>query len=223
MLTCLQLQWGVVLIERGRSGHRRAGLRENLSLVLSFPTWRPHWLLGPKPAPSYVHWGLQVTECRWVSGPFWRCPAAASGCSGPAFWWPGPRWLQPLVDVPNLPSLSRHQASPPVSEDDYSTFAVKTETVARTSLPTYTSLHPHLYHFSPFSLRGESDLDGFGGKYVPMKSGKPGLLQSMGSQRVGHDRATELSWWSHCPHQNQKYLSPPQSFLDTLTYAINEY
>ena len=27
-------------------------------------------------------------------------------------------------------------------------------------------------------------------------AGRPGALQSMGSQRVGHDRATELNWWS---------------------------
>ena len=26
-------------------------------------------------------------------------------------------------------------------------------------------------------------------------TGKPGVLQSMGSQRVGHNRATELNWW----------------------------
>ena len=25
-------------------------------------------------------------------------------------------------------------------------------------------------------------------------AGKPGVLQFMGSQRVGHDRATELNW-----------------------------
>lgn len=41
---------------------------ENLSLVLSFLTWHPHQLLGPKPALSCVHWGLQVTVCRWASG-----------------------------------------------------------------------------------------------------------------------------------------------------------
>ena len=26
-------------------------------------------------------------------------------------------------------------------------------------------------------------------------TGKPGILQSLGSQRVGHGRATELNWW----------------------------
>ena len=26
-------------------------------------------------------------------------------------------------------------------------------------------------------------------------TGRPGVLQSMGLQRVGHDRATELNWW----------------------------
>ena len=29
-------------------------------------------------------------------------------------------------------------------------------------------------------------------------TGKPGMLQSMGSQRVGHDWATELNWTEHC-------------------------
>ena len=28
-------------------------------------------------------------------------------------------------------------------------------------------------------------------------TGKPVMLQSMGSQRVGHDWATELNWWSY--------------------------
>ena len=27
------------------------------------------------------------------------------------------------------------------------------------------------------------------------RTGKPGVLRSMGSQRVGHDWATELNWW----------------------------
>ena len=31
---------------------------------------------------------------------------------------------------------------------------------------------------------------------------KPGMLQSMGSQRVGHDWATELNWkWTYCIHR----------------------
>ena len=30
-------------------------------------------------------------------------------------------------------------------------------------------------------------------------TGKPGVLQSMGSQRVGHDRVTELKWWTIIP------------------------
>ena len=29
-------------------------------------------------------------------------------------------------------------------------------------------------------------------------TGKPGVLQSMGSQRVGHDWTTELNWTMHC-------------------------
>ena len=28
-------------------------------------------------------------------------------------------------------------------------------------------------------------------------TGRPGVLQSMGSQRVGHDWATELNWWPY--------------------------
>ena len=31
-------------------------------------------------------------------------------------------------------------------------------------------------------------------------TGRPGVLQSMGSQRVGHDWATELSWAGCCDH-----------------------
>ena len=29
-------------------------------------------------------------------------------------------------------------------------------------------------------------------------TGRPGMLQSMGSQRVGHNWATELNWWRFC-------------------------
>lgn len=62
MLIWLQLQWGVCWLSREVT---TAGWAfETLSLVLSFLTWHPHQLLGPKPALSCVHWGLQVTECR---------------------------------------------------------------------------------------------------------------------------------------------------------------
>ena len=44
-------------------------------------------------------------------------------------------------------------------------------------------------------------------------TGWPGVLQSMGSQRVGHDWATELNWKSTDYNVNQvsKYLSSPPS------------
>ena len=32
-------------------------------------------------------------------------------------------------------------------------------------------------------------------------TGRPGVLQSMGSQRVGHDWATQLNWWTVKEHQ----------------------
>ena len=37
-------------------------------------------------------------------------------------------------------------------------------------------------------------------------TGKPGMLQSMGSQRVGHDRVTELNWTEHMVLEVRKYL-----------------
>ena len=39
-------------------------------------------------------------------------------------------------------------------------------------------------------------------------TGKPGMLQSMGSQRVGHDWAIELNWIFHCI-----YVPHPYPFL----------
>ena len=48
-------------------------------------------------------------------------------------------------------------------------------------------------------------------------TGKPVVLQSMGSQRVGHDWATELNWWSSSPtpgqisgenHNSKRYMHP---------------
>ena len=38
-------------------------------------------------------------------------------------------------------------------------------------------------------------------------TGKPGLLQSMGSQRVGHDWATELNWTERLPLPSQPIVS----------------
>ena len=39
-------------------------------------------------------------------------------------------------------------------------------------------------------------------------TGKPGVLRFMGSQRVGHDWATELTdWLNHCSHYKLNYLS----------------
>ena len=36
-------------------------------------------------------------------------------------------------------------------------------------------------------------------------SQKPGVLQSMGSQRVGHNWATELNWWNHVCETLEKF------------------
>ena len=48
---------------------------------------------------------------------------------------------------------------------------------------------------------------------------KPGMLQSMGSQRVGHDWATELNWWNNGINQDGiSYLS--QHFTSTVVIQI---
>ena len=39
-------------------------------------------------------------------------------------------------------------------------------------------------------------------------TGRPGVLQPMGSQRVGHDWATELNWYSFSFYDEHIYLSP---------------
>ena len=44
-------------------------------------------------------------------------------------------------------------------------------------------------------------------------TGRPGVLQSMGSQRVGHDRVTELNWWSACKIPTTKCYSLLCNFL----------
>ena len=38
------------------------------------------------------------------------------------------------------------------------------------------------------------------------RTGKPGVLQSMGSQRVGHDRATELNHPTHRPKKEEHFF-----------------
>ena len=45
------------------------------------------------------------------------------------------------------------------------------------------------------------------GKLWELMTGRPGMLQSMGSQRVGHDWATELNWWLFpCCNEPAEYL-----------------
>ena len=43
-------------------------------------------------------------------------------------------------------------------------------------------------------------------------TGRPAVLQSMGSQRVGHDWATELNW-TECVSVNPKFLIHPYPLL----------
>ena len=43
-------------------------------------------------------------------------------------------------------------------------------------------------------------------------TGKPGILQSMMSQRVGHDWATELNWWFHISCRIVFYISVGNAF-----------
>ena len=44
-------------------------------------------------------------------------------------------------------------------------------------------------------------------------TGKPGVLQSMGSPRVGHDWVTELNWWAHVTVFVLWILFPLQKWL----------
>ena len=43
-------------------------------------------------------------------------------------------------------------------------------------------------------------------------TGRPGVLQSMVSQRVGHNGATELNWMSNSHHHTMKYVLPISLF-----------
>ena len=61
-------------------------------------------------------------------------------------------------------------------------------------------------------------------------TGRPGVLQSMGSQRVGHDWATELNWGELRSHKlsttvkNKKQQHPPQLYWDKFThYKIHPF
>ena len=42
-------------------------------------------------------------------------------------------------------------------------------------------------------------------------TGRPGMLQFMGSQRVGHDWATELNWLFHCVMEYHLFIQPDSS------------
>ena len=47
------------------------------------------------------------------------------------------------------------------------------------------------------------------------RTGKPGLLQSMGSQRIGHDWATELNWTEHTFTLIISYIHSYNNFIHT--------
>ena len=57
-------------------------------------------------------------------------------------------------------------------------------------------------------------------------TGNLGVLQPMGLQRVGHDWATELNWWSYrtvqhrCPFLHQREGSLFQKLLFTFTFSF---
>ena len=50
-------------------------------------------------------------------------------------------------------------------------------------------------------------------------AGRPGMLQSMGSQRVGHDWATELNWTEVLFFPNLRFLSRIQANLKQMHYS----
>ena len=53
----------------------------------------------------------------------------------------------------------------------------------------------HCFHFSPFYLPWSDE------------TGKPGVLQFMGSQRVGHDWVTELNWTDGTRYHDLRFLN----------------
>ena len=48
------------------------------------------------------------------------------------------------------------------------------------------------------------------------RTGKPGVLRSMGSQRVGHDWATELNWWYPALYPSTLHLLSQPEFSYSL-------
>ena len=52
-------------------------------------------------------------------------------------------------------------------------------------------------------------------------TGRPGVLQFMGSQRVGHDWATELNWMDQC-FKVYKVSKPTQKDIDNLIILLNK-
>ena len=65
--------------------------------------------------------------------------------------------------------------------------------------------------------------------WLEVSDGKPGVLQSMGSQRVRHDRTTEMNWlmkeripWIHSISHSELYTSTfsPPSILFTILYSF---
>ena len=51
---------------------------------------------------------------------------------------------------------------------------------------------------------------------------RPSMLQSRGSQRVGHDWATELNWWKYTiPPIKSLYLAPPKIHPESNRASIN--
>ena len=67
-----------------------------------------------------------------------------------------------------------------------------------------------------FVIPGKTHIQLFSSSRSWWWTGKPGMLQSMGSQRVGHDWATELDWNSLRPHELQHAKLPCPSLSPSL-------
>ena len=54
-------------------------------------------------------------------------------------------------------------------------------------------------------------------------TGKPGMLQFMGSQKVRHDWATELNWWTPCPGQSPLNLPAEATLVPSHSVPVPKF
>ena len=149
-------------------------------------------------------------------------------------WWQRMRWLDGITDTTDMGLGGLRQL---VMDREAWRASVHGVTKSRTWLSDWTELMRRTHWKRPWCWErlkagGEGDDRGWNGWMASLTwwtwvwvssgnwwwAGKPGVLQSMGSQRGRHNQATELNWtfWYH-PHDSTKLVLQYRHYIDVFS------